>query len=258
MRVKFFTLGCKVNQYESQALGEEFIKDGWEVTDRKADLYVINTCTVTHRADAKSKGTILRVRKENPKAKIAVCGCLAQLNYDFIKELDIDYIIPQDRKYNLVDIILGRKIRKRSIWDLRITDFFNHRAFVKIQDGCDNFCSFCKIPYLRGMSKSRDKKKIIEEIKRLLPKHKEIVLCGINIGFYGRDLYPKESLASLVSDILKIDNLGRIRFSSLEPYLLDDQLLSFFTNQKVCPHMHLPFQSGDAKILRLMNKKEQL
>jgi threonylcarbamoyladenosine tRNA methylthiotransferase MtaB len=257
MRVKFFTLGCKVNQYEAQAIKEEFEDSGFKLTSQEADLYVINTCTVTYRADVKSKQAILRAKKENPQAKIAVIGCMVQLNSRELKDLGVDYIVGQDKKHQLLEIIQGKPQNTyKDIWSLKVNTFPNHRAFVKIQDGCDNFCSFCKIPYIRGTPLSRPKRDILEEIERLSPKHREIVLCGINISLYGRDLSTKENLVSLVEDILKIEGLGRVRLSSLEPRGISEDLLRLFENRKVCPHLHLPFQSGDDKVLNLMNKKE--
>ena len=256
MKVKFITLGCKVNQYETQALSEQFARAGFELTDGKADIYIVNTCTVTRSADTKSKAAVLRAKKENSRAKIAVCGCMAQFNADEIKELGVDYIIPQDKKYNLLNYLDRSKPVLRGIWDLKISSFKNKRAFVKVQDGCDNLCTFCKIPYLRGRSRSRPKSDIIEEVKTLSEKHREIVLCGVNLGLYGRDLKPQLKLSDLVYDILNVDNLGRVRLSSLEPSLIDDDLLAMLKERKVCPHLHLSFQSGDDKILKLMNKKE--
>jgi threonylcarbamoyladenosine tRNA methylthiotransferase MtaB len=256
MKVKFFTLGCKVNQYESQALMEEFVYRGYQITKDVADIYIINTCSVTKRADAKSREAILKAKKENPNAKIIACGCMVQLNKEALKDLKVDYLIPQEEKASLVDFICEGRKEKRDIWSLKITYFYNHRAFIKIQDGCDNFCSFCKIPYLRGKSQSREKKEIIEEIKRVSFLHPEIVLCGINLGLYGRDLTPPLKLENLLEEILEIDSLKRLRLSSLEPNLISDRLLSLFGHPKMCKHLHLPFQSGDDEILRLMNKKE--
>ncbi|UCC95602.1 MAG: tRNA (N(6)-L-threonylcarbamoyladenosine(37)-C(2))-methylthiotransferase MtaB, partial [Candidatus Omnitrophota bacterium] len=155
MRVKFYTLGCKVNQYETQALMEQFLALGHQVTEQCSDLCIINTCTVTSRADRKSREAILKAKKENPEAKIAACGCLIQRNNNRIEDLGIDYLIPQDNKAGVVDAILGKSSVSKDIWSFGITKFFNHRAFVKIQDGCDNACSFCKIPHLRGRSRSR-------------------------------------------------------------------------------------------------------
>ncbi|MCM8773984.1 MAG: tRNA (N(6)-L-threonylcarbamoyladenosine(37)-C(2))-methylthiotransferase MtaB [Candidatus Omnitrophica bacterium] len=258
MNVKFITLGCKVNQYETQALIEEFVNDGFHITQEKADIYVINTCAVTHRAEAKSKEAIARVKKENPQAKIVVCGCMVNSNKELLSNLDVDYLIPQDIKYNLVDIITNREIRKRSIWDLKISRFFNQRAFVKIQDGCDYNCSFCEIPFIRGRAQSRRKEEIIAEVKRLSYNYREIVLCGVNLGLYGKDLGNSYNLVNLIEEILEGDNLGRLRLSSLEPGLVGDDLLKLFVHPKLCPHIHLPFQSGDDRVLKFMNKRENV
>jgi len=262
LKVKFFTLGCKVNQYETQGLKEKFSFLGHRVTEDAADLYVINTCTVTSRADTKSKEAIVRAKKENPQAQIAVCGCLTQLNRDFIEKLGVDYIIPQDQKHLLPDIILGsspvqgESDRKGGKDSLKISYFSNQRAFVKVQDGCNNLCSFCKIPYLRGPSRSKDREDAIEEINKVCSRHSEVVLCGVNLSLYGRDLFPKCTLADLIKDILALPSLGRLRLSSLEPFFIDQELFSFLRHNKLCPHFHFPFQYGDDRILKEMNKKE--
>jgi len=257
MKVKFFTLGCKVNQYETQGLKEKFISLGCQVSEDKADLYVINSCTVTQRADAKSKGIISKLRKENPKAKIAVSGCLAQLNQDSIEKIGVDYVIPQEKKHLLPEIVLGTKLKNPAVQEsLMITYFSNHRAFVKVQDGCNNFCTFCKIPYLRGKPKSKPKELALKEIESVSRKHKEVVLCGVNLSLYGRDLVPEQKLEELVNDILLIPHLGRLRLSSLEPFFLNDSLFNLLSNDKLCSHFHFPFQSGDDKVLKAMNKKE--
>ncbi|MBU2251534.1 MAG: tRNA (N(6)-L-threonylcarbamoyladenosine(37)-C(2))-methylthiotransferase MtaB, partial [Candidatus Omnitrophica bacterium] len=262
MRVKFLTLGCKVNQYETQGLKEKFLEFGFSETKAKADIYVINTCTVTHRADSKSRQLIRQAKKENPKAKIAVCGCLAQLNKAEVEKIGVDYIVPQDQKIFLPEIISGSldqpeaKAKNQDIWSFKITHFNNQRAFVKIQDGCDNFCSFCKIPYLRGPSRSRKAQEVIEECKIISQKHKEIVLCGVNLALWGRDFEPALSLSDLVAEILAIPGLGRLRLSSLEPRFVDKSLISLFADKKLCPHVHFPFQYGDNRILAAMNKKE--
>lgn len=262
MKVKFLTLGCKVNQYETQALKEKILSFGFKETNKKPDLYVINTCSVTHRADSKSRQIIRQAKKENPLAKIAVCGCLVQLNRADIEKIGVDYIISQEMKPFLPEIVSGSlagevgQLNKRNIWSLKITHFNNQRAFIKVQDGCSNFCSFCKIPYLRGPSRSRNRQEVIKECRRVSKLHQEIVLCGINLSLWGKDFTPALSLADLVEDILKIPSLGRLRLSSLEPKFVDKKLLSFFRNSKLCPHLHFPFQYGDNRILQAMNKKE--
>ncbi|MFH1767819.1 MAG: tRNA (N(6)-L-threonylcarbamoyladenosine(37)-C(2))-methylthiotransferase MtaB [Candidatus Omnitrophota bacterium] len=256
MKVKFFTLGCKVNQYETQALAEKFIKYDCVITSGKADLYVINTCTVTQQADAKSKQAVVKARKENPQAKIAVAGCLAEFNSDSILPYNVDYIIPQSKKHLLPDIVMGEKPSDKNVWSLKISRFFNHRAFIKVQDGCNNMCAFCKIPHIRGKPTSRNKHDVTEEVKALIADYQEIVLCGTNLGLYGQGFLPPYDLFSLVSELLSIDGLGRIRLSSIEPYSIDDRLISLYKDKKLCPHLHLPFQSGDDNVLKMMNKKE--
>jgi threonylcarbamoyladenosine tRNA methylthiotransferase MtaB len=258
MKVKFYTLGCKVNQYETQALMEEFAGYGFTITQDKADLCVINTCSVTAKADSKSRQIILRAKKENPNAKIAVSGCLAQLDKASIP--GADYIISQDSKHILADTIAvseGLPVNKtpKDIWSLKINGFFNSRAFVKIQDGCDNICSFCKIPHIRGTTVSRPQDATIQEIKRLLPRHPEIILTGINLALYGKDLKPATSLTAIIQSILSMESLGRLRLSSLEPAAINTAILGLFRDPKMCPHVHLPFQAGDDAILKSMNKK---
>jgi len=258
MKVKFYTLGCKVNQYETQALIEDLAGYGFTVTRGKADFCVINTCSVTAKADSKSREIIRRARKENPQTKIAVSGCLAQRNNASIP--GVDYIIPQDSKHQLAGIIaasVGLAIRRshKNIWSLGINDFFNSRAFVKVQDGCDNLCSFCKVPYIRGTSSSRPADEAIQEVKRLLPKHPEIILTGINLALYGKDLRPRVSLTGLIQSILGLKDFGRLRLSSLEPAMISADLIKLFSHPKICPHVHLPFQSGDNRMLAAMNKK---
>ncbi|MCK9615460.1 MAG: tRNA (N(6)-L-threonylcarbamoyladenosine(37)-C(2))-methylthiotransferase MtaB [Candidatus Omnitrophica bacterium] len=256
MKVKFYTLGCKVNQYESQALQEEFSACGFTVTEELADIYVINSCSVTAKADSDSRRLVLKAKKENPKAKIAVCGCWPQLNADAAKKIGADYVVGQDRKQSLVDIIKGITAKPKDIWSLKINGFTNQRTFVKIQDGCNNFCSFCKVPFLRGGSISRPGNDVIKEIERLEIRHKEIVLCGVNLGAYGKDLLPETSLYDLLKTILHRNSLTRLRLSSLEPNSVDERIIGLFAHPKMCPHIHLPFQNGDNRVLKEMNKKE--
>ncbi|MCF7874845.1 MAG: tRNA (N(6)-L-threonylcarbamoyladenosine(37)-C(2))-methylthiotransferase MtaB [Candidatus Omnitrophica bacterium] len=259
MKVNVKTLGCKVNQYESQAIREQFASLGHTITKKKADLYIINTCTVTKTADKKSRKNILQAKKENPKAKIVACGCLAELNKDYLKKTGVDHIIAQKDKQNLINIILGDGLcppASKDPWKLKINNYPHKRAFVKIEDGCDNFCSFCKIPYLRPKPTSRKKKDIIDEIKRLSADHPEIVLSGVNLNLYGKDLRPKNSLSNLTEDILNLNCLGRLRISSLQPLLIDNKLISLISHPKMCPHLHLSFQYGQNSILKAMNKKE--
>ena len=256
MKVKFYTIGCKVNQYETQALKEQFLSLGHEITKRVADTYIINSCSVTQRADAKSRQALTKAKKENSKARIVVCGCAANDRKKYWMDLGADIVIPQEKKHNLIDIVVNQGLAQKDIWSLKLTKFSNHRAFVKIQDGCDNFCSYCKIPYLRGSSRSRPKEDIIEEVKRLAKNHNEIILCGVNIVLYGKDLSKNEDLVSLAQSLVLINDLKRLRFSSLESCFLDKRFFNLFKNPKICPHIHLPFQGGDDRVLKEMNKKE--
>ncbi|MBN2483664.1 MAG: tRNA (N(6)-L-threonylcarbamoyladenosine(37)-C(2))-methylthiotransferase MtaB [Candidatus Omnitrophica bacterium] len=256
LKVKFVTLGCKVNQYETQVLREDCARHGMDVTEEAADIYVINTCSVTHRADRKSRDAIVQARRENPNSKIAAVGCLAELNRDMLKRLDVEYILGQHEKYSLGNVLAGGEISEMSPWSFSVTSSGNHRAFVKVQDGCDNLCSFCKIPHLRGRSRSRPIDDIIAEIERIEEDHHEIVLCGVNLSLYGKDLSPAQDLSGLVACCLERKRLGRLRISSLESLYLDESLLRVLIHPRFCPHLHLCFQSGDDRVLRAMNKKE--
>ena len=221
-----------------------------------ADFYIINTCTVTQNADLKSKEAVLRARKENPHAKIAACGCLAEFNQDFLKKLKVDFIIPQSKKGNFLALAGFKKVYRPPYIERTVASFFRQRVFVKIQDGCDNACTFCKIPYIRGKSRSKPHSVVLEEISRLGEKFKEIVLCGVNLGLWGRDFTSPLKLEDLLEAVLGIKGDFRLRLSSLEPNLISPKLISLFSNSRLCPHLHLPFQSGDDEILKLMNKKE--
>lgn len=256
MRVKFYTLGCKVNYYETEALKEALASRGFKLTEADADLYIINTCSVTARADSDSSKLLVKTRKMYPGAKIAVCGCWANSNKEEIIKLGADYVIKQDKKPFLADILKGEIGGDKDVWSLGVTKFPNPRAFLKIQDGCDNLCSFCKVPFLRGRSQSRKKEDIIAEARRLSKEHKEIVLCGINLGLYGKDLKPINSLAELTAEILNIETISRLRLNSLESCSVNKDILALFSHPKMCSHLHLSFQSGDNAVLKAMNKKE--
>jgi len=245
--IKFFTLGCKVNQYDTQSIREKFLSSGYKESGKnsKADTYLINTCTVTHRADSESLNLIRRAKKENPKAKIIVTGCLAELDSARIKKIGVNSIVKNKDK-NKISNING------------ISDFKAHaRAFLKIQDGCDNYCSYCKVPLVRGRSRSRPLSKIVQEAGRLVNKgFKEIVLTGICLGLYGKDLKPKMSLVRVIDRLEKIDGLLRIRLSSIEAGDVTKELIRKMKNsKKLCPHLHIPIQSGDDQVLKKMRRK---
>jgi threonylcarbamoyladenosine tRNA methylthiotransferase MtaB len=260
--VKFFTLGCKVNQYDTQSIRENFLRAGLEeLSDGiPADIYVINTCTVTHKADKDSFYFIRRAQRENPKAKIIVTGCLAELDSRMISRgRGVDLVVKNKDKPRIIDLISGKTQRRRpNSGQPGISYFKGHaRAFLKIQDGCNNFCSYCKVPLVRGNSKSKALTQIAEETEALVANgFKEIVLTGICLGGYGRDLKPKKNLVDVIEALEKIDGLSRIRLSSIEAGDVNDELIrKMASSGKLCRHLHIPVQSGDNKILKKMNRK---
>ncbi len=240
--IKFHTLGCKVNQYDTQSIRERFLECGFKEARPgvKPDFYLINTCTVTSVADQKSAGLIRRCVNENPKGKVIVTGCM----------------VKKDRA-RLAGIKGVSLLIEKSFFSEGISDFCAHtRAFLKIQDGCDNFCAYCKVPLVRGRSKSRPLKIVIEEARKLSKKgFKEIVLTGICLGAYGRDLNPKTSLVEVISELEKIAGIIRIRLSSIEAGDVTDELIDKISgSEKLCLHLHIPIQSGDDEILKKMRR----
>jgi threonylcarbamoyladenosine tRNA methylthiotransferase MtaB len=260
--VKFFTLGCKVNQYETQAIREKFIGAGFREINAagklKSDVCVINTCTVTQRADRESLNSIRRLQRQNPAARIVVTGCLAELDVDKIKTINAaSLVVRNNGKAGIVGLLNGSKADKKTPGKLEVSGFSGHtRAFLKIQDGCNNFCSYCKVPLVRGKSKSRPPEEIINEAGRLVNKgFKEIVLTGICLGSYGKDMVPRVSLVSVINNLEKLKGLLRLRLSSIEAGDISAGLLNTIAHSKiVCPHLHIPLQSGDNRILKAMNR----
>ena len=267
MRVGVCTLGCKVNAYESEFIISLFKNHNYEICDfnEVCDIYVINTCTVTNNSDSKSRKMINHARKLNKDACLVVCGCFVESakDYDF---KDVDIVIGNYNKSKIVELVEEFFIEKKQIKlndnimlcpfeDMFITNSYSHtRAFVKIQDGCENYCSYCIIPFVRGRCRSKDKDKVLDEIKALVNNgFKEIVLTGIHTGNYGVDLGIKFS--SLLEEILKIEGLKRLRISSIEITELDDKFFKLLENKVICDHLHIPLQNGSEKILKLMNRK---
>ena len=267
------TLGCKVNQYESEALEKLFEESGFQKAekDEKADVYVINTCTVTGQAAAKSRQQINRAKRENPNAQIAVVGCYSQVSPEEIKKLDVDVIIGTKERSRVIELLeeskrLGSTIsivdnikRNQEFDELEFnTDRDMTRAYLKIQEGCNMFCSYCIIPYARGPISSRDMDNIIEESKKLAEQgYKEVVLTGIHVESYGKDKGKDYyRLIDLVEKIAEIESIKRIRLSSVEPRIItDDFLKRYKATGKGCDHFHLSLQSGSDSILRAMNRK---
>jgi len=266
MKVRAITLGCKVNTYESEYILSEFKKKGYEITDKESDIYIINTCSVTNQSDSKSRKVINRVIRENKDSIIVVMGCMIEAHKDY-ENLGVSIIIGNKDKSKVVELVedfIKNKEKKKLLYDdfdSSFEDMFiDHmesrtRAFVKIQDGCENFCSYCIIPYTRGKQRSKDKEKVLEEIKSLVQNgYKEVVLTGIHTGHYGSDI--DTSFPKLLREILKIDGLLRLRISSIEITELNDEFLSVLKEYKVIvSHLHIPLQAGSDTILQSMNRK---
>ena len=257
--VKFFTLGCKVNQYETQVMREKFIGSGFkELSDSQpADIYVINTCTVTQTADSKSRYLIHYAHRENHQAKIIVTGCYTELDSHKIEKIPgVTRIIKNEDKQKILELSNeNNDIGEPN--EIGISNFSRHtRAFLKVQDGCNNSCAYCKVPLVRGGSRSRPVLEIIDEAEKLAKNgFGEIVLCGICLGAYGKDLPEKIDLVDVIERLENIEGLLRIRLSSLEAGDISDRLIHKMAgSQKLCPHLHIPIQSGDDKILNKMQR----
>mgnify|MGYP000849569228 FL=1 len=272
--VSFTTLGCKVNQFETEAMAELLENEGFEVLyhGEKSDIYVINTCAVTNESERKSRQFINKARRSNPKALIVAVGCSVQLNGEKInKETSADIIIGTKHKGSIGRLI-KEKLKhmemhtksiekfqgKEDFEELKISAVHDRtRANIKIQDGCSQFCSYCIIPYVRGPIRSRNHNEILEEIKNVAVNgYKEVVLNGIHISSYGKDIHCKDALIRLIEDIDKIDGLERIRLGSLEPKLITEDFISRYSKlNKTCDHFHLSLQSGSDSVLKRMNRK---
>lgn len=263
------TLGCKVNTYESNAMSELLKNKGYKEVDfnEVADIYIINTCTVTNTADNKSKKIIRQAINRNKDAIIIAVGCLVQNEKDIVNKIDgIDIVIGNKNKIKIVDYIEEYINNNRPIVEIKnptnefenmkITNFNKTRAFIKIQDGCNNYCSYCIIPYARGNVCSKEPSLVLKEAKELVANgHQEIVLTGIHTGHYGSDL-DNYDLSSLLEELLKINDLKRIRISSIEITEITERLMNLIKNNPILvDHMHIPLQSGSNKILKLMNRK---
>lgn len=270
MKFYIYTLGCKVNSYESRIMTEDLINAGYvEVKDNNipADIYIINTCSVTNTADSKSLKLIRQAIKKNKDAIIVVCGCLAQAKPETVNIEGVDIVIGNKNKSKVSEYIneyVKNKNKKTDIYDIsnvefetmKLNNFDKTRAFIKIQDGCNNFCAYCIIPYTRGSVRSKPREDILNEIDHLtLNGHKEIVLTGIHTGNYGSE-FDNYDFADLLNEIVKIKKLSRIRISSIEITELNDRVLEIIKNNNVLvDHLHIPLQSGSDEILKLMNRK---
>lgn len=270
--VSFHTLGCKVNQYETQAMTELFENAGYKVLpfDSICDVYVVNTCTVTGMGDKKSRQIIRRCQSLNPHAVIVVAGCYSQVAPEKIVSLGVDVVIGNEEKSNVVALaeqaISGKKsnavsdiLKCRTFEDMQITNFNDKtRAFVKIEDGCNSFCTYCMIPYARGPVRSRDIENIVDEVKTLSKNgFSEVVLTGIHIASYGLDIKDGGlTLYDVIKCVHEIDGIKRIRLGSIEPRILTEDFVRKLSElPKVCDHFHISLQSGCDETLKRMNRK---
>ena len=282
--VAFYTLGCKVNQYETNAMEQQFIKKEYEVVDNteKANIYVINTCTVTNMAERKSRQMLRRVKEINPSAVLVVCGCYAQVAKNELEQIpEIDIILGIKEKNEIVQIVENymekmaeqdKRSQEAEIDDVSkqkefldfgdVTYTEKNRAVVKVQDGCNMFCSYCIIPYARGRIRSRKIESVVSEIEKIAKeKIKEVVITGIHVASYGKDFdnentSKKIRLIDLLEAINKIDGIDRIRLSSLEPTIVDEKFATRLSKlDKICDHFHLSLQSGCDETLKRMNRK---
>ena len=273
-KVALHNLGCKVNAYETEAMGEELANSGYEIVpfEEGADIYIVNTCTVTNIADRKSRQMLHKAKKMNKNAIVVAVGCYAQAASEKLKKDEsIDIIVGNDMKKDIVNIInncVDKKVSvvdindtkvKRQYEELNIESMEEHtRAYIKIQDGCNQFCTYCIIPYARGRVRSRKLENIINEVKRLSDNgYKEIVLTGIHLSSYGIDIKDENvSLMDVIEEIGKNDGIKRIRLGSLEPRIITEEFLERLTKvDAFCPHFHLSLQSGCDETLKRMNRR---
>ena len=269
MHFYIYTLGCKVNTYESEIMKELLLKEGFLYDEEKPDIVIVNTCSVTNTADNKSMKMVRHFKKLFPKAILVVCGCSSQNKNDEYQDLGIDILLGNQKKSEIVNIIKKyiedqekycfiNENRNLDFEDMQVEKFATHtRAFVKIEDGCDNFCSYCVIPFVRGSVRSKDFNTTLKEVHDLvLNGHQEIVLTGIHTGAYYNS---NHDLTDLIREISKEVNLKKIRISSIEITEINDKFINELkNNSKICNHLHIPLQAGSDEILKLMNRKYNL
>jgi len=266
------TLGCKVNQYESDAIAQRLKDLGCVPADAEdqADLCIINTCTVTQKASMQSRQAVRKFIRSNPQAQIVVTGCYAQTEPDAIKKIDgVHHIIGHGDKHNIPDIVLSQEkapcsslvhrniLSEYHFKQIPVTVFGNRtRPFLKVQDGCDTFCTYCIVPYARGRSRSMPLESVLKHIRNLKRAgFHEVVLTGVHLGAYGLDLSPKTSLTALLDRIRESNNMDRVRLSSIETHELTDDIITIVYESDIfCDHFHIPLQSGDDGILKKMHR----
>ena len=265
MKFYIHTLGCKVNMYESGVVRDILLNENYEESNEEdADVIIINTCSVTNTADHKSKKTIQSAKGKNPNAIIVAMGCFTQVSNDVLKDLDIDVIIGNKDKTKILEYIKEAKEKNKvihveelsntSFETMKLNNFNKTRAFVKIEDGCNNYCTYCIIPYTRGNVRSKRRQDVLDEVENLVKQgHKEVVLTGIHTGHYFDENY---NFYHLLKDLIKIEGLERLRISSIEMNEITDEIIDLFKeNTILVDHLHIPLQSGSNEILKKMNRK---
>lgn len=272
-KVAFITLGCKVNQYETNSMTQKFLQKGYEIVEatKQADIYIVNTCTVTNMSDRKSRQMLRRVKEQNQEAIVVACGCYVQVAKEEVEKIkEIDLALGNNEKKKIVEIIEKYQQDKEKITKIEAvgeqkeyvelgetTYTEKTRAVIKVQDGCDRFCSYCIIPYARGRVRSRKPENIVKEIREIAQKGiKEVVITGIHIASYGKDFKEKYQLIDLLEEINKIEGIERIRLGSIEPLLITEEFVKRMKKlEKICHHFHLSLQSGCDETLKRMNRK---
>ena len=272
-RVAFYTLGCKVNQYETNGMIQEFKNAGYKIVDfeDEADIYVVNTCTVTSISDKKSRQFLRQAKRKNPEAIVVACGCYVQVAKEEIEKIpEITLCVGTNEKANIVNYI--EKYFDTKSEDIEISDVFDKkeysefgsvtytektRAVIKVQDGCDRFCSYCLIPYARGRVRSRNPENVIDEVKKIANEGiKEVIITGIHVASYGKDFKNDYKLIDLLEEINKIEGIERIRLGSIEPLLISEEFVTRLKKlEKICHHFHLSLQSGAKATLERMNRR---
>ena len=278
-KVAFITLGCKVNQYETNAMVQEFIEKGYEIVEHTevADIYVINTCTVTNMSDRKSRQMLRRVKELNKDSIVVACGCYVQVSKEELEKIEeVDLILGNNEKKHIVELVEKfqneKNIREKKSEIEEVEDVMGQKEFVefgdviytektraviKVQDGCDRFCSYCIIPYARGRVRSRKPENVISEIEKISKKGiKEVVITGIHIASYGKDFKKEYRLIDLLEEINKIEGIERIELGSIEPLLITEEFVARLKKlEKICHHFHLSLQSGCNETLKRMNRR---
>lgn len=271
--VAFCTLGCKVNQYETNAMIEQFMKQGYRIVEFEdvADIYIINTCTVTNMADRKSRQMLRKVKQRNPKSVVVACGCYAQVAKEELEKIpEIDIICGVNEKNKMIEYVEAYRkdttkkeyitdvMYQKEFLDFGTTEYTDKtRAVVKVQDGCDRFCSYCIIPYARGHIRSRKIENVVTEIEKIAQEGiKEVVITGIHIASYGKEWKEETSLIDLLEAIHSVTGIQRIRLGSLEPTIITNDFLERLVKlDKICDHFHLSLQSGCDATLKRMNRR---